>query len=412
MGTGVMGLPFALSTLGWVLGLSASFAFAVIAVYCGVLLSRVRKNFYPDVLSYGELAERTLGRYFGWFTTIAIMINWTLLLPYYLMAAATALVISFYDLNFCYYEWAAILVVILIPFLQIRTLHGMRHLALLSDVSIIVSLFLIVGSLLYDNINGSVDDTDIGPPKQSFLSGYGSISSFIFAYQGQSMFLEIMYEMRRPQRFGISVSVANSIMFFAYSATAAVAYYVEGDGVSSFLPGSLKKGVIRTIVGELLTFHVIVAYLLTGQPLCDKIHRWLYPLATGTKFPDPYYDKIEFFSMTNLKGRLLWLFITVFFLLFAYLVANVVPFFADFQNIIGAGMGAPVMFGWPALFYLVAMRKHGQKIAILDLLVCCFFLAILTPFAMGVGLTSAFKSLVNDWAEFGLPFTCHLVGYS
>lgn len=39
------------------------------------------------------------------------------------------------------------------------------------------------------------------------LGRYGGVASFVFAYQGQSMFLEIMKEMRNPAEFDRSVWV-------------------------------------------------------------------------------------------------------------------------------------------------------------------------------------------------------------
>ena len=44
------------------------------------------------------------------------------------------------------------------------------------------------------------------------LLDYGSVASFVFAYQGQSMFLEIMKEMRTPAEFGRSVVVSTTLL--------------------------------------------------------------------------------------------------------------------------------------------------------------------------------------------------------
>ena len=39
----------------------------------------------------------------------------------------------------------------------------------------------------------------------------GNVCAFVFAFQGQSMFLEIMREMKLPRRFGRSVVGANMV---------------------------------------------------------------------------------------------------------------------------------------------------------------------------------------------------------
>ena len=44
-----------------------------------------------------------------------------------------------------------------------------------------------------------------------FLSQYGAISSFVFAYQGQSMFLEIMAEMDKPSDFVLALRAASLV---------------------------------------------------------------------------------------------------------------------------------------------------------------------------------------------------------
>jgi hypothetical protein len=41
-----------------------------------------------------------------------------------------------------------------------------------------------------------------------------------------------------------------------------------GSGVKGFLPFSLPNGPTKTIIGVLLCFHIIVSYMLCGQPLC------------------------------------------------------------------------------------------------------------------------------------------------
>jgi hypothetical protein len=47
-----------------------------------------------------------------------------------------------------------------------------------------------------------------------------------------------------------------------------------------------------------------------------------------------------------------------------------IPFFSDFQNIIGSALGAPIVFGWPPLFYLRAMAAHGRAVPARERLLC------------------------------------------
>jgi hypothetical protein len=89
-----------------------------------------------------------------------------------------------------------------------------------------------------------------------------------------------------------------------------------------------------------------------------------------------------------------------------------IPFFSDFQNIIGSACGAPIVFGWPALFYLMAMKQHNRAVPALDAFLCRLFLFFALPLCFGVGLLSALRVLAESWDEYGSPFDCHLIGYA
>ena len=84
-----------------------------------------------------------------------------------------------------------------------------------------------------------------------------------------------------------------------------------------------------------------------------------------------------------------WLLLTVGQLLFGYVVANAVPFFADFQAFLGALMGAPFVFGFPALFCLRASALRGQRVPLGDHVACAVFLAVCLPLFTVLGAVSA-----------------------
>lgn len=65
-----------------------------------------------------------------------------------------------------------------------------------------------------------------------------SISSFIWAFMGQSLFLEIMAEMKQPKEFEKSLVASNSVMFAVYICTAIIGYYYKGSDVRT-LPHAL-----------------------------------------------------------------------------------------------------------------------------------------------------------------------------
>jgi len=211
----------------------------------------------------------------------------------------------------------------------------------------------------------------------SFLEGYGSLSSFIFAFQGHSIFLEIMGQMKQPTRFTTAAWGANIAMGSVYLMTTAAAYYFVGSDVKGFLPFSLPDSMplIKAAVGVLLCFHILVSYLLSAQPLTEYLHQRVSQMLCGRRgaqvhshatVPTEEAQDVEnsihvhidpgqnnqnqnssVSSGFSVGGCVVWLLLSIILLGFAFFVANAVPFFSDFQNIVGSAIGAPILFGTP-----------------------------------------------------------------
>ena len=97
-------------------------------------------------------------------------------------------------------------------------------------------------------------------------------------------------------------------------------------------------------MGGLVAFNVFTSYLLTNVPLALALHERIAP-ETSRDF-------------TSLRSRVHWLLLTSALLAFSFVVANAIPFFGAFQGMIGSALGAPIVFGWPPLFFLMACKKY------------------------------------------------------
>lgn len=403
LGSGALGLPYAMIELGWYLGVFSCVAFAAFATYSGILLSRVRNRFCPGCESFTDVALIVCGPKFAGFTKWAIWINWLVVLPYYLMGATRALDLAVGG-NLCFYYRSLIITAILIVPLQLRTLSALSKLAALSGAAIIVAVVLCLTDFFlpeHDDAGFNVTEapvdmsTSFWPSKgASFLNVYGSTSSFIFAYQGQSLMLEVMREMKKPQQFSRAVMVSNIIMCLVYGAISVIAYDLRGASVKPFLPDSINTRWIKRAVGCLTVYHLLCSYLLSNVPLAIAWHEKIWP-ATARDF-------------VSAKSRLHWFIMTMSLLVFSFLVGNAIPFFGDFQGLIGSALGAPIVFGWPAYFYIAASRKYNSPVSIVDYIVCGFFIFVMMPTCTIVGFYSSADSLVQNFKSDGLPFSCDL----
>ena len=290
MGAGVLGLPFAFARLGWVLGLAACLFFAATAVYAGLLLARVRGSLYPSASSYGEVAQLAVGPRFGAFTRACIYTTWAMYLPYYLLTCTSALRLALGQLGvhgWCTWQIAALVSSLLALPMQMRNLHLIAYLGALSSAATLLAVALVVASLLNRGPTPGVTH-ELWPDLAAAHDGgvhvadaalrlYGAFGTIIFAYQGQSIFLEIMREMRDARRFGAAVAAANTLMFAVYTFVTVAAYAVDGRHVADFLPSSMPAGPAKSTVSILLAFTSAVSYVITGQPLHRRIHLAISP---------------------------------------------------------------------------------------------------------------------------------------
>ena len=391
MGTGVLSLPNAIARLGWISGMMSAIVFGCTAIYAGRLLSICKNELYCNAESFSDLALETCGPRLATLTRAALMTGWALILPYYIVAAASALAAAFPAAKLCYWQWSLIVMMGMAPALQLRSLHGLSLLSTLSSVAIVIVLVAIVPGLIASGPR--VPTTKIGvPPGQPFFKVYGALGSFIFAYQGQSIFLEIMREMKQPSDFPRALISANGFMMACYTLVCAIAYGTHGESVPSFLPDALGDGWVRTCVGVLLAFHTAVSYLLTGQPLHRNVHLLLFP------------------ATANGSGRGAarhWALITLAFLVASFFIANAVPFFSDFQDLLGNLIGASTVFGWPALFFVRGMRLRGRHMALGDSITCGIFLLVCVPAFTLLGTVNSVFHIIDDWQHSSAqPFQC------
>uniref|UniRef100_A0A7S0LSH9 Amino acid transporter transmembrane domain-containing protein n=1 Tax=Coccolithus braarudii TaxID=221442 RepID=A0A7S0LSH9_9EUKA len=393
MGAGVLALPYAFSKLGWLLGVLSCTLFAATAIYAGVLLARVRNFMYPAAVSYADLAMQIVGPRFSAFTKACCLSTWGLLLPYYLITANNALAGALGPaLHICGWQRALLVVALLTVPLQMRDLHLISYAATLSTLS----TFAVVGTasialVIQAKGKPTIYSTPLLPDQSmTFLDLYGQFARIIFAYQGQSIFCEIMREMRDSRDFPRAVLIGNTLMMGVYLVFVVICNATDGTRVAPFIPDSLD-GITKVAVNAFIVYITTVAYVITGQPLHRAIHKALSPSTVDAR---------------GVAAALPWLAITTSTLLLAYLVANAVPFFSDFQGLLGALTGAPIVFGWPAFFFLRACKLKRVVVPAVDRIVCYIFLLLFLPVFTLFGCVNALMDIANDWASNGPPFSC------
>ena len=239
------------------------------------------------------------GSIFETFVRYLLYANWYALLCYYILALTSALMSSFYLRAVCFYTWGLIAIAVLLPFAQLRTFHAMSYVSILSFLAILGAVGIIAASFITgENTEEDFVPPSIAVPSQSFLVGYTNIANIIFSFQGQSEFVEMMAEMKDPKQFPLALLVAQVIMLVMYLFTSLLSYTYGGQGVHGFVLYSLPENRLRTAAAMLIAFHIVVAYIVTGQPLTYKVSQEIYArhVPCVTDFSDFFFCSFTSFS--------------------------------------------------------------------------------------------------------------------
>lgn len=385
MGTGVFSLPGAAADLGWILSGAALVLFALAGCFSSVLLAEV-KSAHPEVGSYAD-AARALG---GWrlsaFTRGCIVLSWAFELVYYLIVTAdtVALLVASHP-GVLDHAWQRTLVaaaLIVVP-AQCRDFYAASFLTLPSVIAVVAAVVLVLADAATNTGRAFGAATSAVPAAGgSFVSKFRALANFLQAYQSQSSFLEIGREMREPVGLARVSVLANGIMLGFYAVAVVVAYGYQGADAAAFLPAGMAAGPLRTAAAALLLFHIVMVYVMSAQPFTRFLHATLFPRTLDRR---------------TCGGVAHWALLSLAYLGIGYAVAVAVPFFADVQALCGALFAAPVIFGWPALFFFLRCRRARgdataagtwQEMGTRRALLCGFFFFVCAPLFMVLGVVA------------------------
>ncbi len=140
---GILGLPFAISQMGWYFGLASVVILGVGAAYSGILISRLAAH-VQRARNYGDLgfaAYGDTGRRYVLVSTYTFIIGVTIVFH---LTCAISLQDVFYESRPCLVSCSAIVAAVMLPISQVRSMHDLSWVAVVGVLCIIVPLVIVV----------------------------------------------------------------------------------------------------------------------------------------------------------------------------------------------------------------------------------------------------------------------------
>ena len=351
VGTGVLALPFTLAQVGLIAGVAIIFASFVLSVASGLLLWRLHALHPDEALTYGALARCVMRGTTGSGIVQSIVSTLQYVAFFGNMAINLLLVVSSLrmvlgpDQTLACYSIAA---AVLLPLAQIRTLHGVSWAGLGSSLAIATVLAVVLGECYVRSARATRTAAVPSPFEQ-----FSAAAAAIFAFGGQGLFMETMAEMRDARDFKRALLITSSAILCIYLLSSVTIFDAFGDAVPPNAMEVLPDGPARKVAAAAMAFHVAVSYLLANAVIGRAIH-----LKLDTEGANDW----------GARGRLCWLGITSAAMALCAAVVALIPNLSQLMGLVGALSTAPLSFGFPAFFFIVASKRAGSALGAAEVL--------------------------------------------
>jgi hypothetical protein len=204
---------------------------------------------------------------------------------------------------------------------------------------------------------------------------------------GQTIFPELLSEMRYPKHFPYAVFVSVLAMTVVYALAGGVGYHLMGAGaeyLNTYVTDHVSGHKVLLAVAQfLLMLHVLAGYVINGN---------VFVSALAQRFVPP----------PRRASTAIWLLASSLTVTGAFLVSNVLPSLGNLISVLGATCGIALTFLFPAAFALrlldaefSALERFGHRSAL-----------SLSVIGMIVCTVATVDTLVRSIRNAQAPFSC------
>ncbi|CAH9145070.1 unnamed protein product, partial [Cuscuta epithymum] len=353
VGAGVLGLPFAMSQLGWTCGILAIILSWVVTLYSLWQLVDLHEAVPGKRFDrYPELGEHAFGPRLGYWTVMPSQmlvqvgsdIVYNVTGGKSIKKAAEILFPKFQIRQTYYIVFFTVVQFVLSQAPNFNSIKGLSLLAAIMSFSYSMIAFvtsLLKGSHHHPSSYGTRPDTAAG----KVFNAFNAMGTIAFAFAGHSVALEIQATIpsspeapsKKPMWKG--VIWAYVIVFICYVSVAASGFWAFGDLVEDDILISLERPSWLIAVANVMVFiHVLGSYQVFAMPVFDALEAYVVINLGFT--PSAY---IRLFARSA-------------YVAFVGLVAVCVPFFGGLLGFFGGLVFSATSYFMPCIIWLIIKR--------------------------------------------------------
>eukprot|EP01023_Acetabularia_acetabulum_P058183 TRINITY_DN6838_c0_g2_i3.p1 TRINITY_DN6838_c0_g2~~TRINITY_DN6838_c0_g2_i3.p1 ORF type:complete len:488 (-),score=64.93 TRINITY_DN6838_c0_g2_i3:164-1549(-) len=390
VGVGVLGLPYALSSMGWGAGLIMLIIACSVSYYTSYLLVTMHESKGTRFSRYRDLGAAILGERGG--ALIIVPFQFIVLVGLditYMVTAGQSMMtvqreVCAGDTGTCsninLTEWIIIFGAMQLLLSQLPDLHSLWWVSLMGAfMSLCYSMIAFGGSIAVGQDEENIISYHLKGDSQAdkvflFLNALGAVT---FAYGGHSVMLEIQATLKAGSRNAMmfAVSLSYVVVILCYFPVAIAGYAAFGNSVEADVLISISSPHWLVALGNaMVLIHILASYQVYSQPVFEAMEHNIQWSLFGAN------SKI--FQRLVLRST---------YVVGTCFVACTLPFFGDLMGFFGAIGFTPMTFVMPSVLWLAGGYEKTTGGKILNYCIAISFSIIGVMACIG-----ALRLIIND----------------
>lgn len=349
---GVLALPQALASLGFVPGFLLILFLGAISGYTGHLIGLFKLR-YPQVQSFADCGEMIAGPIGQEVMAAASLLVLIFIAGAHVLSFAIALNVMTGHAT-CTVVFSVVGMLVSFFFTLSRTLKNVSYFSITACASITVASTVAMTAI-------AIQKPDIGNiltvrPGIPVVKGLGPVMNIILAYSGHVTFFSIYSELEDPRNYKKALAMTQIFTISFYLLLASVIYYFAGPLVASPALGSASPVVRKVAFGNALPT-IVISGVINGHVACKYLYLRICSTAT-------VHSK-------STKALLSWTAIVAATWIVSFIIAEAIPNFNVLLGLIAALFSSWFSYGLPPVLWLYMSKGewwNGKKRTVLTIL--------------------------------------------
>lgn len=351
-GLGVLGLPSAFHTLGFVPALIVLAVLGVMVTWSGLMVGNFRLK-HPSVYSIADAGQVLFGPVGREVFAASLWLFYSLCFGAVVLGLSVAFNV-FSDHAACTMAWAGMAAGIsLLICIAFRSLKSLVAFGGVGVISIFIAVWTVAIACLAQSrpagapAEGPYDKEVHAFASVGFSAAISAVSSMFFALAGTASFFTIHAEMKEPQKWKYSLLMGQGFVLFNYFVIASIVYGKVGIYVTSPALGSAGR---------------LLAKICYGIALPALFFTALFQVHVAAKYTFVrMLRNTEHLQKSTPIHWLAWAGSCLLSGIVGFVVSLAIPFFNELLSLIGALLGTLLCLIIPALMYIFDKGLSGAR---------------------------------------------------